>query len=103
MLLEGEIKEIIRDPWKSVEPRHEWPEELAIARSLVTTVEDLHAIAHGLLQRGMSQILDPNKICNDKDGRPLGGASFRMGKDKHVEGDPNWEISTSQGGQCSQT
>ena len=91
-LAEGEMKEIIRDPWKSVKPRHEWPEEFAIARSLVATIEDLHAIAQGLFQRSMSRILDPNEIFYDKNGRPLAGAFFGVGKDKYLDDDPIWEI-----------
>ena len=40
----------------------------------------------------MSRFLDPNEIFYDKNGRPLAGAFFGVGKDKYLEDDPMWEI-----------
>ena len=87
-LAEGIMKEFIRDPWKSMKHKNDWPKNFKKARSLVATQEDLHNIAHGLYQRNMSRIVEGHEILYDSQGVALSGALFGVAKDKMLEEDP---------------
>ena len=87
-LAEGIMKEFIRDPWKSMKHKNDWPKNFKKARSLVATQDDLHNIAHGLYQRNMSRIVEGHEILYDSQGVALAGALFGVAKDKMLEEDP---------------
>ena len=82
------MKEFIRDPWKSMKHKNDWPKNFKKARSLVATQDDLHNIAHGLYQRNMSRIVEGHEILYDSQGVVLSGALFGVAKDKMLESRP---------------
>ena len=90
-VLDGQIRDQLRDPEALVLPREQWPDPMPTASTQLLNPSEWPALALELWERGLCLWL-PKEALFSPSGRPLLNGLFAVPKDKPVPGHPELHV-----------
>ena len=89
-VLDGQIRDQLRDPEGVILPEDQWPLEPPRAKTMLKDPKEWGALANELWQRDLVLWLPEEEVFHH-DGKPIVSGFFGVGKGKEVPGHPGHE------------